>query len=163
MSQLEKISLLLIGITLSGCMATRATFEEGWVYNEKEGNYLNGTEIKQLIAGNTIIYQDKYGTREFFDNDGTTYLFYKNDDNYHNNHWCIRGNKLCLDAGYKFDCPRIKIKQDGRMYYNDEKDGTPYSEDTLITIEQGDSYGIKETYKEYKWELHPAKHCVNNK
>ena len=139
-------TLILIS-TINGC----ATYTDGWVYDEKTDKYLSGQEIKNLISGNTIVYSDTNGTKEYYDKSGIMFIFYQTDDEYHNSHWCIKENKLCIDSlGFKLICPKIKIKSNGSMSYDQD----------VIKIETGDSYDIKKTYNENNWEIHAMQNCT---
>ncbi len=99
------------GLFVSSCLSTIngcATYTDGWVYDEKTDKYLSGQEIKSLVSGNTIVYFDSNGTKEYYDKSGIMYIFYQTDDEYHNSHWCIKENKLCIDSsGLKLICPKI--------------------------------------------------------
>jgi hypothetical protein len=136
---------------LYGCTSNPGMSEKEGDYDEKMNRYLTGTEIKSLIVGKTMEYPDNSRTKEYYHKSGVLYTLYEKSEDYTNGHWCIVDNKLCLDfEGMKFDCPKITIKSNGKIFYEEEG---------YIAINNGDKYDLKKTNSVNNWTVNKKRHC----
>jgi len=141
-------------------IALAATYKKGWVYDGEADRYLTGKEIKALLVGNTLVYDNEDETYEYFHENGTVYSYHADGENYSDAAWCIIDDKFCYDSNSsKLNCPKIKLSPNGNHSYSEIKDGRKFKHEDFFTIVAGDTQNIKASYDEEGWDVYQGKVC----
>jgi len=157
---LQARTFLLTFLVLLPSIALAATYKKGWVYDAETDQYLTGDEIRALLVGNTLSYDNEDKTYEYFHENGTVYSFHQDGGNYGDAAWCIIDDKFCYDTSYsKLNCPKIKLSPNGNHSYSEIKDGRKFKHENFFTITEGDTQGIKASYDEEGWDVYEGKIC----
>jgi hypothetical protein len=150
---MNKAGIIVYLALVAGCATTGS--------DSNSGDILSGKQLASMVRGNTLVYHDRHKTREYFHPNGIVYTYYQTDEDYHNQRWCMKAGKLCIDSkGVALSCPKVKRLADGSLRYDGSRSAKfKASKAEAVTIRKGDPFKIKRAYDKNGWNIHTTRHC----